>query len=177
MATGGSRCAAGIVVATLAAPLRVGQCQQGERSHRRKADSQVKRPDTRRPRSAVADPSGDPHPRIRRHIAVSYLTRQDRRRTVHIEGSGQRTRCTTLIWRRAIVMLISKVLLTGHRLSSDELQLEGMAPAPLGAKAFPASSQKCTRSAKVPVSRRGDRSSHIDGHAPTAAVRLKAQHP
>ena len=35
---------------------RVGQRQQGERSHRRKADAQVERPDSRRPRSAVADP-------------------------------------------------------------------------------------------------------------------------
>ncbi len=37
-------------------PLRVGERQQGEQSHRRKADSQVEHPDTRRPRSAVADP-------------------------------------------------------------------------------------------------------------------------
>ena len=50
------RCTAGIGVATLAAPLRVGQRQQGKRSHRRRADRQLERPDSRRPRSAVADP-------------------------------------------------------------------------------------------------------------------------
>ena len=38
-------------------PLRVGQRQQGGRSHRRKADPQVERPDSLRPRSAVADPN------------------------------------------------------------------------------------------------------------------------
>ena len=37
-------------------PLRVSQRQQGERFHRRKADPKVERPDSRRPRSAVADP-------------------------------------------------------------------------------------------------------------------------
>ena len=35
---------------------RVGLRRSGERSHRRKAGSQVERPDSRRPRSAVADP-------------------------------------------------------------------------------------------------------------------------
>ena len=35
---------------------RVGQLQQRERSHRPKADPQVERPDSRRPRSAAADP-------------------------------------------------------------------------------------------------------------------------
>ena len=37
-------------------PVRVGQRQRGEQSHRPIADPQVERPDSRRPRSAVADP-------------------------------------------------------------------------------------------------------------------------
>jgi len=36
--------------------LRVGQRRAGARSHRRRADPQVERPDSRRPRSAVNDP-------------------------------------------------------------------------------------------------------------------------
>ena len=38
--------------------LRVGQRQLGERSNRRKADPQIERPDSGRPRSAVIDPKG-----------------------------------------------------------------------------------------------------------------------
>jgi len=55
--TGCFRCTADIQAVDATDSRRVGQRQQGERSHRRKADPQVEHPDSRRPRSAVADPN------------------------------------------------------------------------------------------------------------------------
>jgi hypothetical protein len=74
---------------TFSRQLRVGQRQQAERSRRRKADPQLKRPDSRRPRSAVHDPERPVTSRqadFRRHRQV----RQTRRWTGRVTWKTDR---------------------------------------------------------------------------------------
>jgi hypothetical protein len=81
----------------------VGQRQHGERSRRRKADPQLKRPDSRRPRSAVPDPERSIGPsRSGRSERPSQQVRGNDGNRTHVSRGAQAFRSTTYAVPRVI---------------------------------------------------------------------------